>query len=273
MQLKDDTLILFLIRSNMEKHYRKGSKKGCLVFLHGNSSSTWIFNNQLNDKSIPYDMLAFDLHGHGESRGFSLEKGRFSVQCKNVLIEEINKIEDDIFLIGNSLGGHYAIEIASQIKNLKGLMIFGTAPLKNPINVDEAFLPSEALGIFLNPTSSDDGIKKSIAMMLHQKQHVDALTNNFKKTNPIVRSELLHEISNNLWENQWEIFIELKVPRFIVLSDNDPTINPTYIKQLKELSGDNCFIHQIKDCGHFPTIEQPKKFSEILNKTCKLVFV
>ncbi len=86
--------------------------------------------------------VAVDLPGHGSSvKGYDNEADFYMHSYCKVLLKLIASIDDDILLVGNSLGGHIAIEIAEDIKRLKGLVIFATPPVKKPLNLEDAFLP------------------------------------------------------------------------------------------------------------------------------------
>lgn len=102
-----------------------------LFFIHGNSSSSKVFQHIIDDVSITYSKVAVDLPGHGANTAGFLETDFTIAKYKSFLLEELEKITGDVILIGNSLGGHLALEIASKVKNLKGMVLFGTLLLKN----------------------------------------------------------------------------------------------------------------------------------------------
>jgi pimeloyl-ACP methyl ester carboxylesterase len=110
----------------------KGNTSGILFFIHGNSSSLEVYESIVNSSKIAYTKVSIALPGHRthQHKKFSLKD--FSLKAyRSFLIQTINSYHEDIILIGNSLGGHLAIEIAEKIKNLKGLVILGTPPVKN----------------------------------------------------------------------------------------------------------------------------------------------
>ena len=141
----------------MKKKIKVGSKKGTIVCLHGNSSSLIVFHPLFKSKLLDYSIISFDLPGHGDSIEKYKNHSNFSISFfKENLIKCINSIDDDILLVGNSLGGHLAIEISEEIKRLKGLLIFGSPPVKKPINFEEAFLPVAALQTYLTEKPTEE---------------------------------------------------------------------------------------------------------------------
>lgn len=255
----------------MKHFHKKGTQSGVIILLHGNSSSTDAFSEVFNSSEIENSIITIPLPGHlhsdiQDSKQFS------TVSITKSLISFINDLDDEVFLIGNSFGGHLAIEIANQIKNLKGLMIFGTAPLVKPLNFEEAFLPVEALQTFLTPNPTDDAIAEAVKVaIVDKKLHFKAISD-FKATHPDVRVATATDIMNGNWQNQKEIFITLAIPKFIVKGEQDPSVNPNYLEQIQQSCSENCELITLETCGHYPTIEQPEKMIAIINQASKKVF-
>ncbi|MBU2927257.1 alpha/beta fold hydrolase [Winogradskyella psychrotolerans] len=250
---------------------KKGSTKGTILCIHGNSSSPEIFQSLLTDQIIHQTIIAVELLGHSvEHQDCNIELFSTKNQCK-VLSTYINTIDDDIFLLGNSLGGHLAIEIAKDIKRLKGLMIFGTPPVTNPINFEEAFNVVPALNTYLteNPTETD--IETAAKVAVYKTEVAPSVSRYFKIANPLVRTALAIDITKNNWSNQKDIFLNLQVPKYIVAGNQDPTVSIDYLKTIEVLA-DNCELLFINNCGHYPTLEQPNAFIELLKTASLKVF-
>lgn len=85
-----------------------------IVFIHGNSSSARILEPVKKIWKKPKQIIGIELPGHGNSE--RLEDYSWSAM-RNYLKEKVNNIDGEKILIGHSLGGHYAIEIAPQIED------------------------------------------------------------------------------------------------------------------------------------------------------------
>jgi len=242
------------------------------VFIHGNSSSPYIFNEIMDSNKLLYTLVAIELPGHNKDDK-TTDVNRFSTKnyCKE-LTTFIDSLEDDIFLIGNSLGGHLAIEIASKIKNLNGLMTFGTPPVKKPINFEEAFHSVPALQTFLTENPKDEDIWEAAEVAVFNKKHAKVIARDFKNSNPLVRKALLTDLTNGNWTDQYSQFLKLDVPKFIVEGEQDPTVNSDYLNALNNYCSTNCQIIKIDDCGHYPSLEQPENLIEIIDDASKSVF-
>ncbi|PVI04085.1 alpha/beta-hydrolase [Periconia macrospinosa] len=113
------------------------TSKPTLLLIHGNSSSSEIFQHIQNNESISssWHILTFDLPGHGASsnapdpeRSYTM-RGYASLALTILTHLEIRKV----VVLGWSLGGHIGIELLHLLRphptiQMKGLMITGTPP-------------------------------------------------------------------------------------------------------------------------------------------------
>lgn len=249
-----------------------GKKAGTIIYIHGNSSSSQVFLRTINSIKIEYTQIAIDLPGHGKSQKHYCESYYSLNRYSEVLTTRINEIEDDILLVGNSLGGHLAMEIASGIKRLKGLVIFGAPPVKKPINFSDAFLQCEALNCFLTENPEVEDIKFATETAVFDNTFAELLINDFKNTDPKVRLALAKDLMDNNWSDQKEIFISLPVPKFIFKGSHDPSVNPVYLEKIIAETNDQSSIIDFKNCGHFASIEQEDRFIESIASISKSVF-
>lgn len=254
-------------------HFKKikGSKTGTIVFIHGNSSSSSAFKHILKSSS-EYTMIAIDLPGHGESQNNYKAIEDFSLEnLQSVCTEFINSIDDDILLFGNSFGGNIAIEIANSLNRLRGLVIFGTPPVKKPINFEDAYLPLPEVQVFFTENPSQIEIKSMAEVAVFDTVHTSQIISDFKKTNPIVRKAIGIDIAEGNYGNEYEIFVGLNIPKFIIAGKQDSAVNLDYLKNICDVCN-NCQIFVFEECGHYPSLEQPNKFSEFVNNIANQVF-
>ncbi len=252
---------------------RIGKRKGTIVFIHGSSSSPRVFKEVMESSEIECTRITVELPGHGQntSNEFKEEDFSFASYCKK-LIAAINLFDDDILLVGNSLGGHLAIEIAPKVKRIRGLVIFGTPPAKKPINFDEAFLPVPALQTFFTENPSEIDIELAAEIAVYDKINAKSIKEDFKQANPLVRKNIAFDILNGKFSDQFKIFTTLKVPKFIIAGVNDPTVNPKYLVDVQKKCKTSCEIIKFKNCGHYPSLEKPEEFIETLKEIISKVF-
>ncbi|WP_108802172.1 alpha/beta fold hydrolase [Aquimarina sp. Aq107] len=238
-----------------------GNLKGTIIFIHGISSSSEVFKDIMNSKEIQFSKISFDLPGHGKAYGYQEDFSLLSY--KKALVSYISIIQEDIILVGNSFGGHLAIEIADQLKNLKALVIFGTPPLKKPVNFGEAFIPIEALQTFFKENPSEKEIIKASKIAVFNPKHSERIIVDFKRSNPDVRRSLALDLEEGNWANQYKIFKTLSIPKFIVKGKQDPTVNSKYLDSICA-TDQNCTIFEFDQCGHYPSLEKPNEFIDTI---------
>jgi pimeloyl-ACP methyl ester carboxylesterase len=247
------------------------TQKGTIVCIHGNSSSLNVFNSLLN-ADIEHRVIAVDLPGHNNAATTELPTENLYDFYKSELIQFINALEDSIILIGNSLGGHLAVEIAPSINQLKGLVIMGTPPVKSPINFEEAFIPMEALNTFLQENPSGTAIKEAANVAVYNKTNAEAIVKDFNSCNPKIRALIAADIMGNKLSDEYTIFKTLPIKKYILKGMQDPTVNPNYLAQLQQECKTTCEIVEINQCGHYPSLEQPELFVQIIQNIAKTNF-
>ena len=58
----------------------------------------------------------------------------------------------------------------------------------------------------------------------------------------------------------------------IIMGDVDPSVNPEYLKSVKNESEDNCTLIPFENCGHYPSLEKPDEFIETMSFITSKVF-
>jgi pimeloyl-ACP methyl ester carboxylesterase len=119
-----------------------------VVLIHGNSSSC-AFSRQLDGRlGRSFRLIAIDLPGHGASddakdpSAYSLPGHARAIQA---VLDALGI--DEAYFVGWSLGGHIALEMAPDLRNSRGFVIFGTPPLSFREPIGEAFLSNPAMNV------------------------------------------------------------------------------------------------------------------------------
>ncbi len=246
--------------------------KGTIFYIHGNSSSSRVFQNIIDSNRISFNQIAFDLPGHG-GLATSEDSSDFSTKTYcDFLISKVKEIDDDILLVGNSLGGHLVLEIAPYLERLKGLVIFGTPPVKKPINPDEAFNPVPALQIFLDEKFDEDELAKALKEVVYDNNLIPNMIKDFKIANPMVRSSLLNDLQLGNWSDQAQTFTELNLAKFLLIGSHDVSVNNNYLMDLAKKSVNPVEIFPLENCGHYASIEKPLEFEKIILEITGKVF-
>lgn len=123
---------------------RKGAKT-TLLYLHGNGGN---ISNRLNSidifNSLDVDIFIFDYRGYGNSGGNAGEKNTYddAMSAWKYLVKERGIKEENIVILGRSLGGAIAANLASKVKP-KALILESTLTSVKDVSSDVyPFIPS-----------------------------------------------------------------------------------------------------------------------------------
>ena len=74
------------------------------------------------------------------------------------------------------------------------------------------------------------------------------------------------DVAEDKFLDQYAIFTNLELPKFIIAGKQDPSVNPEYLEMIENKSVKTCELIKFEDCGHYLSIEKPKEFIDTLNK-------
>lgn len=248
---------------------KRGSKKGTIILLHGNSISSKIYDC-LFESNIANTLVAFDLPGHGKSE--NIPSYSFKVLTK-LLKDQIALENEPLLIVGTSLDGHLAIEILPDIEDVKGIIIIGTPPIKKPLNLEEAFVKSDSLFTFFEPSPPDEAVNLALNSLIENKEVLEHMFMDFKETDPKVRADLAIELTQG--ENvsdQHYIFSTDMRKKYIIHGCDDKIVNRNYLLDLIKNAKDKPVIIEIDNCEHIPSLGQPDIFIDKLKEIALDVF-
>lgn len=242
-------------------------KEKTLLFLHGNSHSLKTFSKQIGCENLnQYRLILWDIPGHGESSRDGNYSLKHFADILSKFIQELNL--EKVIVVGHSLGGHLAINLLKYTRPL-GLVLFGTPPLNNPFD-PAAFLPNTNAPVLQQAQSSGQEIENLMKEMGYTGDDLIQATQDYLRTDPRFRSEILAEVISGTNENELALVKSFANDLLILLATNDTLINNNYI--LNELKGmKNLEVVSIA-AGHSPHIEVPKIFNQILAGFSEKVF-
>lgn len=115
----------------LKKLPEKSSNLPTLLFVHGASHGMWCWQENFipyfSSKNFP--VYALDLRGHGKSEGFN-DIDSFSLsQYADDVMEVMNQLDENVILIGHSMGGAVVQKILSlHPKNVKAAVLLSSVP-------------------------------------------------------------------------------------------------------------------------------------------------
>ena len=238
-------------------HYSvQGKGEPALVFIHCWSCDRHLWDNQVPVFTKDHRVVTIDLPGHGES---GQERKNWSVESYaddvNTVITRL-KLKR-VILIGSSMGGPIALEATRRMPD----RVVGIVPVDTLHNVENT----------IDPKVLEDMLKQ---LRADYKPAVTGLLNQFffsPSTPPAVKNRIISETTARLPELAITILEailkyrsapalrEVKVPIRAINADMTPTnleVNRRYAPQFDAVI--------IKGSGHYPMLEQPEQFNELL---------
>jgi pimeloyl-ACP methyl ester carboxylesterase len=243
-------------------HYSvNGKGEPALVFIHCGGCNRNFWENQVAEFSKTNRVVTIDLPGHGES---GLERKSWSIESYGDDVKTVvTKLGlKRVVLVGSSMGGSVALEVAKRMPD----NVVAIVPVDVLQNVEQT-LPPEQL----------DAVTKQ--MTADYKNTMTGLLNQFffsASTPEAVKTRVINEVISRPPETSVAIFKgivgykpgptlkEIKVPIKAINADLNPTnleVNRKYAPQFDAVI--------IKGTGHYPMLEDPARFNQMLAEILK----
>ena len=161
----------------------------------------------------------------------------------------------DVILIGNSLGGHIALEYSlNNSDNVKKMILTGSSGLFEntmggsfPKRGNYEFIEEKVKYTFYDPNTATKELIDYVYNVVNSSQKCLRII-------AIARSAQKHNMAKDL--------PNIHIPTLLVWGLND-TITPPEVAHEFDKLLPNTKLHFIDKCGHAPMMEHPQKFNEI----------
>ena len=234
----------------------QGKGESALVFIHCWSCDRRLWDNQVSVFAKEHRVVTIDLPGHGQSgqgrKSWSIESYADDV---NTVITKLKLTR--VILIGSSMGGPIALEATRRMPD----RVVGIVPVDTLHNIENT----------IDPKMLEDVFKQ---LRADYKVAVTGLLNQFffsPSTPPAIKNRIISETTARPPELAITILEaifkyrpapalrEVKVPIRAINADMTPTnldVNRKYAPQFDAVI--------IKGSGHYPMLEDPGRFNELL---------
>jgi len=236
-----------------------------ILFIHGLGSSADRWLGIPSALSANFHTVALDLPGFGESDkpatlDYTIENFR------EAIVEFINKVvinDGKTSIVGHSLGGYIAAEVAIENKNMveRLVLIDSSGMLKKPTPLLEEYLK-----VAINPTK--DKVRKVFEQMVSVPTRIPSklvegfiLRINLPNAKYAFKSTLENSANKQIGLGRLKLIGD--IPTLILWGSEDKVIPLEHSRLFKEGIA-NSHIEIIADTGHAPFAEKPDQVCEIL---------
>jgi pimeloyl-ACP methyl ester carboxylesterase len=238
-------------------HYRRGGSGVPLVFLHGAGGMPMVlpFMEKLAQR---FDVIVPDHPGYGQSDEPDWLENIHDIAYFYLDFLAALKLER-VVLVGNSMGGWMALEIAVRnTARIASLVLVSPAGIAAP--------GAEPADIFL--LSPEDTVRQ----LFHDQRYAEE-----RLAIPVTPEAIdlglknRHTTARLAWEPRFhdphlpKWLHRIDVPVKIIWGDKDRIIPVGFTKEFARLLP-KAQLHIIKDAGHLPQVEKPDEFVSIVCK-------
>ncbi len=257
---------------NVKLYYEEKGKGQTIIFIHGYTSNSWMWFNQMNYFSKKYRAIALDLKGHGAS---DKPKGNYLISEFATEVDEfVTQVlgNEKFVLVGHSMGGMIVLTYATKPQyaaRLKALVPCGTTfKLGNPIL--SKIVGQLREGIIKN----DESFREMMAKLGYNGKFVRMNRDLLKKTveEALKCPDYVALSCLDSFVNKYNIEKDLpsiSVPTLILTGDKDAMVSPEYAEQMRSLIPNSTVEIISPQVGHCLQVERPTEFNQTLEKFIK----
>ncbi len=248
----------------------RGTGNVTLVFLHGNSLSSQTYEHQFSGSlSDNFRLLALDFPGHGDSSDAADPSATYSFPgYASAMWEALETLGVKApVLVGHSLGGNVALEMAGSDRETAGLMVIGTYPPNgDPACFMDGATPGFSPKLAFQETHSDEeaGAIAAFAMGGGGKEVPDYTFENLRRTDGRARVHLGESIAAGNYSDQTALVASYSRPIAMILGGNDGYVSRDYLNSLNWANLWGGEIQILEGCGHTPFVDDPQTFDGLL---------
>lgn len=252
----------FITTNNISLYYEIHGSGQPIVFIHGLGSSTRDWENQLSHFAKNYQVITFDLRGHGQSDkpNHHYSVPIFTADAAKFIQSVVN---EPVHLVGHSLGGMIAFQLAiDHPELLKSVSIINSGPsVIFPSLISKLRFLMRLISVRLFGMHQ---VSHALAKMLFPNPQQTTLKNQFiqhwMENDPQGYLNSLHAF------HDWDVTAKLptiKCPTLILTSDHDYT--PIAYKQFYTRLIPNAELSIIVNSFHMANLDQPDAVNKALD--------
>lgn len=233
-----------------------------LLFVHGWCINQSYWEHQVTKFCQSYKVVTLDLPGFGTP---NIQRKSWTIQDfakdVNTLIDQLKT--NQVILIGHSMGGDIILETALQ--NDKVIALIGVDNFKDVGLTYSDALQSELTGFMNMLKGNFQEIAPAYAAgaLFHPESDslvINQVMEDFRTANPEVAISSLESFFAYA-PTEKEKLAQFDLPLFLINSDFTPTDTSALAA-----TGIDFKVLEIQETGHYPMVEKPELFNQLLHK-------
>lgn len=245
-----------------------GSGKPTVLLLHGNSGHKEVFARQIEALAASYRVVAPDLLGHGRSPD-ALDPSRdYTLAGHGSYLAELaaSLRLGPVVVVGTSLGGHIALELAARLPDARGLMLVGAPPFAKTVDsMGGAWLPGPAIELSGKAEFSAADIETFVAAhAISEPNLIAELRRAVRRADGRSRAIVVGALLAEDAADQRALVARLELPVAVVNGGADEAVNLDFIEAApyRRLWRGQPF--RIARAGHMPQVSHAAEFNALL---------
>ncbi|MEJ8844622.1 alpha/beta hydrolase [Lacibacter sp. H375] len=242
------------------------SKSSVLFFIHGNSSSSYIWDKQLQSPLFNnHHMIAIDLPGHGDSDVYADYN---PIDLAKILAKAIGELTatKPYILIGFSYGANLIAEVLTYRLQPVGMVFSGACIVGGNFDPLKILLDIPA-NIYLQEQVSSETARLFFDKHLATSEQIDKeqYLTDFFRTQTGVRQSIIESAVNGNYTDEFLSLASQKTQLLFLFGTKDKLVDINYLDNAA-LPFWRKTVVKIEGAGHFIQTDMPESFNQILSE-------
>lgn len=250
-----------------------GQSDKAIVFIHGSSQQSAIWEQQLTDHILKqqFRLIALDLPGHGHSGHSAEPEQHYSIEGLASLVAEcLNELSLQQYLLaGHSLGTNIISEALPYLAVPPQGLFFASASIANKETPPAAILrQSPYMHVRVTASPSEEELTAYTQQLTHKATDklIAGCKQYYHDTDPAFRTVLGKCLEKGMYNNEIAGVQQSKLPLCLVMGQLDEVSKPDYLDNIPFRQKWKDTIYKVPAAGHLVNCDQPQIFNHLLTQ-------